>query len=136
MSIPGDFSMETAQINLAVFRSIYHSAAILALSRKFGDVWTSTIESKTVILRMGTTPVVASLGRSLYSSDEELIGIGRKTIEAASLWEAALEAGVSEEELTKSLRELEVNEANAPNEEVWRSIGDLIEKQASEEADE
>jgi hypothetical protein len=63
---PGDFSMETAQINLAVFRSIYHSAAIVALSRKFGDFWKSTIESKTVIRKMGTTPMVDSLGRPLY----------------------------------------------------------------------
>jgi hypothetical protein len=135
MGIPRDFSMQTAQINLAVFRSIYHSAAILALSRKFGDLRTGTIESKTVILEMGTTHVVDSLGRPLYYSDEESMGTGGKIIEAASLWEAALEAGVSEEELTESLCELEVNEANAPNDDVWRSIGDLIEKQA-EEADE
>jgi hypothetical protein len=72
---------------------------------------------------------------TIYYSDEESMETGEKIIEAASLWEAAPEAGVSEEELTESLCELEVNEANAPNDDVWRSIGDLIEKQA-EEADE
>lgn len=134
MSVPSDFPMKIAQINFALFRSLYHSAAILALSRRFGDAWTSTIESKSIILEIGNKPMVDYLARPNESRDE-LMGMERRMIEAASLWEAALEAGVSEEELTHSLREFEANEANAPNDEIWISMGDLIEKQASEEFD-
>lgn len=68
-----------------MYRSIYRSAALLSINRKFGDLWTSTIESKKVILKMRTAPLVDSVGSRLLASDEELIEIGGKIIEAASL---------------------------------------------------
>ena len=40
--------IEHALISLALFRSIYQSAATLALNRNFGDVWASQVGSKKV----------------------------------------------------------------------------------------
>ncbi len=136
-----DFSMEHARIELSISRSIYESAACLAICRNFGDLWAISRERGKVILRLGTVPLHDSYGRQLYASDAALIETGGKIIEAVSMWEAALEAGVSEVELTESVKELEANETNVPidpndpNEKLWTMLGDLMEKEAIEEAE-
>lgn len=90
----------------------------------------------------GNWPPVDSVRRRLYASDEELIEAGREIIEAASLWGAAPEAGLSEGKLTEVLRQLGAyegdaprNEANTTNDEIWRMLGDPIGIRTNEEAD-
>ena len=139
-----DIAMEQARIYLSLGRSIYDSAACLAICRKFRDLWAISSELDKVTLRLGTTPLHDSYECQLYASDSALIEAGGRIIEAASLWEAALEAGVTEEELTECVRELESNETNFPtdpndpndpNEKIWKKLGDLREKEAIEEAE-
>lgn len=134
MDKPRDIVMEAALINLAVFRSIHHSAAVLALSKKFSVLWKASFETKMVRLEISAERVDLTL-LPVSASDAVSTGTSR-TIETATLWEAALEAGVPEEELTKCLHEVEMNETSAPKDEIWKKLGDLLEEQASEGAKE
>ena len=57
MDKPRDIAMEAALINLAVFRSFHHSAAVLALSKRFADLWKASFETKMVRLEIGAERV-------------------------------------------------------------------------------